>query len=378
MYHKLIIKIGTSVLTGADGLLDARRMENLVSQICALLEAGVEVVVVSSGAMGAGRGKIKKLKTDDAVHRRQVLAAVGQVELMSVYARLLERKALCAQVLATKEDFKDKTHHANMKNCFEALLSEGVLPIVNENDAVSVQELMFTDNDELAGLIAAMLGADALIILTNVDGLYDGDPKQARAELIREVKAGSGVTPVIPVKTGICRGKVADSRFRGNDSIGEKSSFGRGGIKTKCATARKLSALGITTHIANGQTDGVLIDLVMENKRLGTKFLPARTSKASSAKRKLGFARGQERGVVFVNACAEEALLASNKANSLLPVGITKVEGEFFKGDLIKIKNEDGEEIGIGAAEYDSGAARRSIGKKGQRELIHYNNLFLY
>src|ERR1700748_694576 len=188
-YHRIIIKIGSNVFTQKDGLPDLKRIHHLVEQIAQIKKRGREVILVSSGAVASGRSLITVAEKHDAVAARQLLASIGQVKLINTYAQLFERfKILCSQVLVTKEDFRDRMHYLNMKNCLEILLQHGVIPVVNENDVVSVTELMFTDNDELAGLIASMLNAQALIILSNVDGLYDGNPKLPGAKLIEQIE----------------------------------------------------------------------------------------------------------------------------------------------------------------------------------------------
>src|ERR1700733_5256594 len=187
-YHRIIIKIGSNVFTQKDGLPDLNRISHLVEQIAEIKKQGKEVILVSSGAVASGRSLITVSEKYDAVAARQLLASIGQVKLINTYANLFERfDILCSQVLVTKEDFRDRMHYLNMRNCLEILLQHQVIPVVNENDVVSVTELMFTDNDELAGLIASMLNAQALIILSNVDGLYDGDPKAAGSKVIEEI-----------------------------------------------------------------------------------------------------------------------------------------------------------------------------------------------
>ena len=188
-YKKITVKIGSNVLAKADGTLNVERIAHLVDQIAFLHKNGIEVVLVSSGAVAAGRAILEPSKKADAVSRRQLWAALGQVKLISRYSDFFnERDLICAQVLTTKENFSSRGHYLNMKNCFNTLLENKVIPIVNENDTISVTELMFTDNDELSGLIASMVNSEALIILTNVDGIYDSHPKNENAEVIRVIK----------------------------------------------------------------------------------------------------------------------------------------------------------------------------------------------
>src|SRR3569832_325862 len=187
-YQRIVIKIGSNVFTQPDGLPDNARIAHLVEQVAAIKKQGKEVILVSSGAMASGRSMITVSEKSDAVAARQLLASIGQVKLINTYSTLFgEYDMLCSQILVTKEDFRDRLHYLNMRNCLEVLLQHHVIPVVNENDVVSVTEFMFTDNDELAGLIASMLNAQALIVLTNVDGIYDGDPKLPESNVIDEI-----------------------------------------------------------------------------------------------------------------------------------------------------------------------------------------------
>lgn len=348
-YKKIIVKIGTHVLTKDNGLLNNQVIENLVKQIAQLKKQGVQVVLVSSGAMGAGQSLVKVADGAGDIVKRQILASVGQVNLMGMYVNEFKQHGYtCGQILATKEDFRDRKHYLNMKNCFEALLGENIVPIVNENDVVSVDELMFTDNDELAGLIASMLNAQALIILTTVDGVLDKNE-----QVISVIKTDADIEQY--VSPGI-------------------SKMGRGGMLTKCRVAHKVAALGVVTHIANGNVQTALLDIV-EGKEIGTLF--PFEGKASNVKKWIAHTQGQEKGVVYVNKCAEEVLVAKDSATSLLPVGITKIEGEFEKGDIIKIKGEKENDIGFGRAQYDSSKAKEYLGQQGKQELIHYDYLYL-
>jgi glutamate 5-kinase len=359
LYQKLVIKVGTNVLSQASGLLDLSVMERLVGDIAALKEQGVQVVLVSSGAVGSGRATVRLPDKTPTVTARQVLAAVGQVRLMNTYAELFEKhQLLCAQVLVTKEDFRDRRHYLNMQNCLEGLLAQGIVPIVNENDVVSVTELMFTDNDELSGLLSSMIQANALVILTNVDGVFDGNPSTPSSKLIptidtRKLKLESFIAP-------------------------EKSSFGRGGMLTKAGIAHKLSLVGITVRIANGKTPHILREIAA-GKSVGTTFLPQKS--ASGIKRWVAHAEGYEKGTVFINAGAMQALTTSDKAVSVLPVGVTRIEGDFEKGDIVRLAYDDGSQagqaLGYGMAQYNASRARELVGQSNQKPLIHYDYLFL-
>jgi len=250
MYNSLVIKVGSNVLTRSDGRLDITSISHLVDQVAALKAAGIPLVLVSSGAVSAGRELLDVREGTDEVARRQVQSAVGQVRLMEIYRQLFSNHGLlCAQVLATKGDFRDDPHADNMLNCFRALLLDEVVPVVNENDVVAVTELMFTDNDELAGLVARMLEVDALVILSSVDGLYDGPPDAPESRLIRRVSAED------------------DSVL---DFVQErKTSFGRGGMGTKLRIAAQTAAAGIPVLLGNGRRPNILLE-VTRGKWSGT------------------------------------------------------------------------------------------------------------
>lgn len=240
-FKKLVIKVGTNVLTRTDGRLDVTNISHLVDQVAQLKQQGREVILVSSGAVGAGRELLPQADELDPIARRQMLSAVGQVRLMELYRQLFAgHNLLCAQVLATSEDFRDRGHYLNMRNCFKALGREQrIVPIVNENDVIAVTELMFTDNDELASLVTSMTNAEALIILSSVDGLFAGQPDAPQARLISEVDANDTavMAHIAPVK----------------------SSFGRGGMHTKLRMAQQTARLGADVYLANGRRPNILL-----------------------------------------------------------------------------------------------------------------------
>lgn len=354
-YKRLVIKIGSNVLTDKNGLPDGPRMEKLVTEISTLKKAGLEIVLVSSGAVAAGRATIKVPEKIDLVSARQLLASVGQVQLIARYAHLFGQADLhCSQVLVTKEDFRDKVHYKNMLGCFETLLPQPIIPVVNENDVISVSELMFTDNDELAGLIASMIRADALIILTNVGGLYTGNPSDPSSQLIEEVP------PTLADLSGYIQT--------------QKSDFGRGGMLTKSSMARKTARLGITVHVANGKTDHILHS-VLQNKVPHTTFLPLK--KSSGQKRWIAHTDRYAKGKVQINDGAKAALLGS-KASSLLPVGIVKIIGDFNRNDIVQIIDLKDNLIGMGLARYHSETAKSLIGRHNEPALVHYDYLYIH
>ncbi|MDR1678498.1 MAG: glutamate 5-kinase [Prevotellaceae bacterium] len=355
-YNRIAIKIGSNVLTHSDGTLDLERMSALVDQFALLHKAGVDLVLVSSGAVASGRSELCLDKKLDPVSARQVFSAVGQAKLINHYYEMFRKHGIfCGQVLTTKESLGSRIHYLNQRNCMSEMLANKVIPIVNENDTISVTELMFTDNDELSGLVATMMGVEALIILSNIDGIYNGNPADPNSQVIREISPSENLSKYIQAT---------------------KSSFGRGGMLTKTTIAQKVAAEGITVIIANGKRDNILPDLLKKNSNtVCTKFI-ANGKEASSVKKWVAHSEGFAKGEIHVNAGAREALLGS-KATSVLFVGVTGIKGSFEKDDIVKIIDENGVSLGVGKAQYDSEKARQLIGKKGQRPLVHYDYLYL-
>ena len=354
---RLAIKIGSNVLTRKDGTLDITRMSAIVDQIAELHRKGFDIILISSGAVASGRSEIKVGKKLDALSARQLYSAVGQAKLINRYYELFREHGMtCGQVLTTKESFGSRTHYLNQKHCMEVMLENRVIPIVNENDTISVTELMFTDNDELSGLIATMMGMDALIILSNIDGIYNGDPANPSSTVIQEIKGNKNDLSEY-VQTS-------------------KSSFGRGGMLTKCNIAQKVADEGILVIIANGKKENILIDLLdKEQDTLCTRFIPS-SKPVSSVKKWIAHSEGFAKGEIHINQGAEKALLAP-KATSILLVGVTHIAGDFEKDDIIKIINEKGETIGVGCAGYNSIEAQKLIGCRDLKPMVHYDYLYL-
>ncbi len=356
-YQKITVKVGSNVLAKKDGTLNVSRIAHIVDQIAFLHKNGVEVVLVSSGAVAAGRAVMRETKKSDAVSQRQLWAALGQVKLISRYSDFFQEDGLtCAQVLTTKENFSSRGHYLNMKNCITTLLENKVIPIVNENDTISVTELMFTDNDELSGLIASMVDSEALIILSNIDGVFTAHPDSEGAELIETIDTSD--------------------REPENAISSRQSNFGRGGMLTKFRIAKKVAGDGIGVHVANGTRENVLIDLVDKSKNLKHTYFVPNQKPSSGVKKWIGYSDGFTKGQVIINEGAAKALI-SEKAVSLLPVGITKVEREFKKGDLIKILDNSGGTIGIGKASYGSDKIEKEKQSDKQKPVVHYDYLYL-
>jgi glutamate 5-kinase len=255
LFHRIVVKVGSNVLTRKDGTLDVTHMSALVDQLAELHRNGIEVILVSSGAVASGRGEIHPNEELDEVSQRQLYSAVGQAKLMNRYYDLFRNYGIVVgQVLTTKESVDTPLHYSNQRNCMEVMLKTGVIPIVNENDTVSITELMFTDNDELSGLMAQMVHADALFLLSNVNGVYDGAPSSPDAHLIREVEVGKDLSDYIQP---------------------EKSGFGRGGMASKSSIARKVADQGIAVFIANGRREGVILELCEHPEDTEcTRFIP--------------------------------------------------------------------------------------------------------
>jgi len=356
MTKRIVVKIGSQVLCDPDSRLNREALSNLVGQLADLHADGWQVLLVSSGAVAAGVGLAGTLqRISDPVARKQVMAATGQVLLMETYRELFARQGLTvAQVLATKSDFQTRRHYLNMRGCIEALLTAGIVPVVNENDVVSVTELMFTDNDELAGLLAGMVNAELLCLLSTVPGVYDGDPNDAATRCIK---------------------RWDDHCYRLEDIISRgTSALGRGGMHNKLTIARKVARLGTEVVIADG-TDPQIMAKILGEQQVGTRF-PV-IGDASPAKRWLASADDHATGSVTINKGAEDVLLDSNRLASLLPVGIEAVHGYFDRGDVIRILGPSGEVLGCGRARYDHQEAARLKGQRGQKPLVHYDYLYL-
>lgn len=355
MSKKILVKVGSNVLTLSSGAPNEERIEQLVAQISNLKKQGHQVVLVSSGAVAAGRAQVEIPDNLDIVSQKQVLSAVGQITLMNLYNTFFkEYNYQCAQVLITKESFSTREHYLNMTNCIEALLKCDITPIVNENDVVSTAELMFTDNDEISGMLATMIQAEELLILSNINGIYTAPPTEPDAKLIRSFDLEN-----IDLDTAI--GK-------------EKSKFGRGGMLTKVNTASKISKMGVNVSIGNGNIPDIMNQLLERTD--GTFFKAEFDENQSAVKKWINHSKSFTKGVVYLNNGALKAIL-NDDANSILPIGIEKIEGHFEKGEIISIANTHGKTIGYGKAAYDSDLAQEYINTHDQPPLIHYNFLIL-
>ena len=380
-FTRITVQGGSNVLTRKDGTLDVTRMSALVDQIADVRKAGIEVILVSSGAVASGRSEVHPARKLDSVDQRQLFSAVGQVKLINRYYELFREHGITVgQVLTMKESFATRGHYLNQRNCMTVMLEHGIIPIVNENDTVSVSELMFTDNDELSGLIASMMDAQALIILSNVDGIYDGPPSDPSSRVIPEIRRVEDIASCIQTS---------------------KSSFGRGGMLTKTSIARQVADEGITVIIANGKRENILTDIIsneelrMKNEELTassavpanssffiphssltyTRFVPS-LQPVSGVKKWIAHSGGFAKGALYVNAEAA-ALLLSDRPVSLLPVGVVAVEGQFNKDDIVQIITPDNKQIGVGKSSYSSKQVAELMGKHDQKPVVHYDYLYI-
>ncbi|MGI6606780.1 MAG: glutamate 5-kinase [Peptococcia bacterium] len=361
---RIVVKVGTSTLTYATGKLNLDQLERLVRELADLRHRDIEVILVSSGAVGAGIGKLGLRSKPKSIPEKQALAAIGQGILMQMYEKFFaEYGEIVAQVLLTREDITQRGRYLNARNTLLALLRLGVVPIINENDTVAYEEIKFGDNDTLAALVAGLVDADLLVLLSDIDGLYTADPRQdSSAQLIKTVEE---LTPEIVALAGKSGSKL-----------------GSGGMITKIQAARIVSTSGISMIVANGSQKGVLKEIVM-GENPGTLFLPC-DQRLNSRKAWIGYA-SKTSGAVTVDEGAEKALL--EKGKSLLPSGVTAVEGDFERGCVISIMGEAGE-IARGIVNYSSVEIKqimgcqskeiaRILGQKDFDEVIHRDNLTL-
>ena len=357
-FKRAVIKVGSNVIAGNDDGLDTAVMEGIVNQIADLHRSGMDVILVSSGAVASGKSTVRCDRKLDSVSARQLYSSVGQARLINRYYELFDRHGIvCGQVLTTKESLSTRDHYLNQMNCMTVMLENGVIPVVNENDTISVTELMFTDNDELSGMVASMMNAECLVILSNVDGIYNGDPKSSESEVIAEIRPGDNISSYIG---------------------SEKSAFGRGGMLTKYRIASKVADEGIEVIIANGKTPDILeavLGGLPANGIRCSRFLPS-GKPISHVKKWIAHSEGFAKGRININDGAMAAL-TGDRASSLLPVGVVSVEGIFEKGDIVRIISPDGRQIGVGKVSMSNAKASETAGKKGGRPLIHYDYLYI-
>ncbi|VBB07881.1 glutamate/acetylglutamate kinase [Lucifera butyrica] len=363
--QRIVVKVGTSTLTHGTGKLNYLRIEKLVRDLSDLVNQGKEIVLVSSGAVGAGMDRLGLTEKPRTIPEKQAAAAVGQGILMHTYEKFFaEYGQIVAQVLLTREDSVNRKRYANSRNTLLTLLRMGVIPVINENDAVAVDELKIGDNDTLSAIVASIIDADLLIILSDVDGVYTENPqKNFQAQLITEIR---DITPEIESLSG------------------EPGSLrGTGGMYTKIQAGKIAINSGTVMVIASGAKDGLIRD-ILQGAQVGTIFLP-KENRLHFRKRWLAFG-SRIYGAVTIDKGCERALLEDG--SSLLAAGITAVEGCFKQGNTIRIKTLAGREIARGLANYSAEDTKKVMGRhtseityilgsKPYDEVIHRDNMVL-
>lgn len=369
--RRLVVKVGTSTLSDGQGAIDRAYVLALVTQLAAERAAGREVILVTSGAIRAGLAAMSAGSSVEAsalatLPFRQAAAAIGQGHLMELYIEALRwHNVVAAQVLLTRDDLADRRRYLNARNTFEALLSMGALPIVNENDTIAVDEIKFGDNDTLAARVAALVHADMLLMLSDVEGLYEAAP------------CAGGPPP--RVIRNVSRIDAAIEAMAGDAG----SALGTGGMRTKIEAARIACASGVRTVIAHGRLPAVVRSAV-EGDPIGTTFQPVR--RQARGRKRWILAGSRAKGAVVVNEEAERRVRTCGA--SLLPVGIVGVEGDFEAGDLVEVRREDGTRFARGVANYSSRELRQVrgrhseeleglLGYRGYDEAIHRDNLLV-
>ena len=358
--RSLVVKLGTQLLTGPGGQLDAEFLATIAGQIVSLRQRGLAITIVSSGAIGAGMGELKLAKRPTDLSHLQAVAAVGQRRLMDAWADAFAPHQLhVAQLLLTREDVDDRTRFLNLRNTLHAVQELGAVPIVNENDSVSTDELVkitFGDNDTLAGSVAHALRADLLVLLSVVDGLLD-----AGGEPVRHVASVAAARELVRT---------------------EKSALGKGGMDSKLSAAQTVTDAGSAMVVAHGRMPNVLLRL-LDGEAVGTLFVPAE-KKRSSRSRWINLARPA--GTITVDGGAVRALTERQK--SLLPAGVVSVSGEFVRGDVVAIASTDGTPVARGLSNYaaadvrrikglQTAAVRELLAEAAYDEVVHRDNLVI-
>lgn len=363
MAKRIVVKVGTSTLTHGTGKLNLFRIEKLVRELSDLANQGKEVILVTSGAVGAGMDRLGLKEKPKTIPEKQAAAAVGQGILMHTYEKLFgEYSQTVAQVLLTREDSVKHKRYINSRNTLLTLLKMGVIPVINENDAVAIDELKIGDNDTLSALVASIVDADLLIILSDIEGLYTDNPqKNIHATLIHEI---ADITPEVEALAG-----------------GPGSLRGTGGMYTKIQAAKIAVNSGVTMLIASGGHEGIVREII-NGTTVGTIFVP-KHSRLQARKGWLAFG-ARIHGSVFIDAGCEKAIAI--KGSSLLSAGITSVDGNFEQGNTIRLISADGREIARGITNYNSNDIKKIMGRhtneisgilgsKPYDEVIHRDNM---
>jgi glutamate 5-kinase len=349
---KMVIKIGSSSLTLETGGLDRANIEKFVNEVSSLAKRGIEVIIVTSGAIAAGLEDLNISKKPQEITLLQAAASIGQVELMKLYGDLFSKNGLkIGQILLTQEDTTRREQYLNIRNTIRNLIDLGVIPLINENDSAAVDEIKFGDNDELAALVSVLAEADVLVILTDIEGMYDKNPRTSRdAKLISYID------------------RIDKNIESAAGGIG--STYGIGGMESKIKAAKICSFSGIKTIIANSRRINVL-DEILSGKNVGTFFTPQTMKKVKSIKKWIAFGM-KTKGAIIIDKGAEEAVL--NKGKSILPVGVVKVNGKFNKGDTLKVFSMDNKLIAKGISNFSSDDILKIKGKNQKKILSEFND----
>jgi glutamate 5-kinase len=366
LYRRIVVKLGSSTLTAGTDHLSPPQIVELVRQMARLHNAGEQVVLVSSGAMAAGRERLAFPHLPKEIPAKQMLAAVGQPRLMALYEKLFELYGLyVAQILLTRADLDDRRRYLNSRNTLRALLAQRVIPVVNENDTVTSEEIRVGDNDNLSALVANLIEADLLVLLTDQAGLYRADPRvDPTAAMIYEIAENA-----IPQEVWDAAG-------------GAKKGIGTGGMRTKLQAAELARRSGATVVIACGSEQDVLLRLV-SGEALGTRFTPLAT--ALEGRKRYILAGSKVRGSVTID---EGAVQALRRGGSLLPVGVTAADGDFERGDSVCVADPSGAEIAQGLVNYRAPDLLRILGRQSDSieavlgyaygdEVIHRDNMVI-
>ncbi len=348
--RRVVIKIGSSSLTSLKGGLDITNMRKFTSEASSLSKKGIEVIIVTSGAIAAGLKSLNIVKKPEDITQLQAAAAIGQVELMRTYSNLFSENGLkVGQILLSTEDMTRREQYLNIKNTIKNLVSLNVIPVINENDSVAIDEIKFGDNDELAALVSMLAEADLLIILSDIDGMYDKDPRMnSDAMLIPDIK------------------KIDKGIEEAAGGIG--TAIGSGGMASKLKAAKICSFSGIGMIIANSREKGVL-EKIISAKNIGTFFHPETHKKVKSIKKWIAFGI-KPKGDIIIDHGAEEAVV--KKGKSILPVGVVKINGKFNRGDTLKVFSGDGKLIAKGISSLSDEEARKVMGKNKKTILFDH------
>jgi glutamate 5-kinase len=366
--HRIVLKCGSNVLSQSLGIIDLDLINRLALEMSSAMQRGVEIIYVTSGAVSCGIGIMGRKEKPRLIPEKQALAAIGQCRLMHIYSSIFDAYAVkIAQVLLTRADMEDRRRYLNAEYTLSTLLDDGVLPIINENDSVTIDEIKFGDNDGLAALLASKMNADLLVILTDVEGLMSANPRL------------DPTARLLPLVTENGSEAFTLAKIRGS------SKFGSGGMSSKLEAARVATLAGVTTIVANGRRHNVLGD-ILAGREVGTLFLPRSLSARIPARDRWILAKATRGRRLIIDAGAKTALLEKKK--SLLAVGVVEVQGEFNKGDVVEICDAEGCPLAKGLVNFSAKVCQvirgmktaqmqEILGEVDYPEVVHRDNLVI-